>query len=148
MKTIKTYWKFILYYAIIAVALVLNIISKEYSAIPYILTVLVVTIGWNLDYAVLEKTSDKVISLRNMKLEDKNKFLRVLDIEKIRYSNLYSQNQSLLKENDELKLTLHNLTEERASLKKQVIASKRKSNNTRKKQSQWENTQTSRSEKK
>ena len=136
MKTIKTYWKFILYYAIIAVALVLNIISKEYSAIPYILTVLVVTIGWNLDYAVLEKTSDKVISLRNMKLEDKNKFLRVLDIEKIRYSNLYSQNQSLLKENDELKLTLHNLTEERASLKKQVIASKRKSNNTRKKQSQ------------
>lgn len=146
MKTIKTYWKFILYYAIIAVALVLNIISKEYSAIPYILTVLVVTIGWNLDYAVLEKTSDKVISLRNMKLEDKNKFLRVLDIEKIRYSNLYSQNQILLKENDELKLTLHNLTEERASLKKQVIASKRKSNNTRKKQ--WENTQTSRSEKK
>ena len=143
---IKTYWKFIIYYALIAAAFAFSIISKEYSAIPYILTVLVVTIGWNLDYVVLEKTTDKVISLTNKKLEDKNKFLRVLDIEKIRYSNLYSQNQSLLKENDELKLTLHNLTEERASLKKQVIASKRKSNNTRKKQ--WENTQTSRSEKK
>lgn len=143
---IKTYWKFIIYYALIAAAFAFSIISKEYSAIPHILTVLVVTIGWNLDYVVLEKTTDKVISLTNKTLEDKNKFLRVLDIEKIRYSNLYSQNQSLLKENDELKLTLHNLTEERASLKKQVIASKRKSNNTRKKQ--WENTQTSRSEKK
>ena len=146
MKMIKTYWKFIIYYALIAAAFAFSIISKEYSAIPHILTVLVVTIGWNLDYVVLEKTTDKVISLTNKTLEDKNKFLRVLDIEKIRYSNLYSQNQSLLKENDELKLTLHNLTEERASLKKQVIASKRKSNNTRKKQ--WENTQTSRSEKK
>lgn len=50
---------------------------------------------------------------------------RLMEIEKIRYNNVYSSYENILKENDELKGTIHDLTEERKKLRKSLRKSLR-----------------------
>lgn len=136
-----------MYYAIIFGGIAYNIATERIYVIPFLLAVLTITAGWNLDYARLLSLQKENQDLEQKVKHNRLKFIKVLDVEKVRYANLYAQNQSILKENDDLKLTIHNFTEERASLRKQLNALKRKNDNTKKKTA-WRNTQTSRSEKK
>lgn len=136
-----------MYYAIIFGGIAYNIATERIYVIPFLLAVLTITAGWNLDYARLLSLQKENQDLEQKVKNNRLKFIKVLDVEKVRYANLYAQNQSILKENDDLKLTIHNFTEERASLRKQLNALKRKNDNTKKKTA-WRNTQTSRSEKK
>ena len=117
-----------MYYAIVFGGIAYDIATDRWYIIPFALAVLAITAGWHLDYARLLSLQEERKGLEEKIKQNKLKFIKVLDVEKVRYSNVRSQVEILQKENDELKLTIHNLGEEKASLKKKLYAVKKRTN--------------------
>lgn len=128
MKTIKTYWKFILYYAILLSAIVFNMVTDRDYVVPFILTVLLITIMWHLDYSRLTTAKEENDDLKQKQSETRKKYNKIMEVEKVRYSNIYAQCESLTKENDALKQTIHDLTEEKRVMRNKLNAIRRRRN--------------------
>lgn len=126
MKTIKTYWKFILYYAILLSAIVFNMVTDRAYVVPFILTVLLITIMWHLDYSRLTAAKEENDDLKQKHSETRKKYNKIMEVEKVRYSNIYAQYESITKENDALKQTIHDLTEEKRVMRNKLNAIRRR----------------------
>lgn len=125
MNRIKIYWKFILFYAVLLAGFIHNLITECYEVLTFNIAFLLITILWNKDYARLVRYGQE----RNtFSKELKQKYNRIIEVEKVRYSNLFSQNESLLKEVDELKQAIHDLTEEKNHMRNKLNAIRRRRN--------------------
>ena len=125
MKTIKTYWKFILYYAILLAGFIYNLTTGCYEVLTFNVVILLITILWNKDYAKIVFYEEERDTYAR---ELKKKYNRVIEVERVRYSNLFSQNESLLREVDDLKHTIHDLTEEKKVMRNKLNAIRRRRN--------------------
>lgn len=125
MNRIKIYWKFILFYAILLAGFVYNLATGCYEVLTFNVVILLITILWNKDYAKLVSHEQERDTFSK---ELRKKYNRVIEVEKVRYSNLFSQNESLLKEVDELKQTIHDLTEEKNHMRNKLNAIRRRRN--------------------
>lgn len=91
------------------VGIVVGAIAKNWSAMIWAICCLLLEV----DKAISTKEQLKLMG-RVAKQE------RILEIEKIRYNHTYSSYENVLKENEELKETIHDLTEERKKLRKSL----------------------------